>query len=460
MARGLRAAKTPASRSRALLLRVTRADQYLSSALRAGLSLRAAMPILSTGGNAERPGKVPQVAAWGVRHARAAGCRELQVLPGPPCQAADHPRGGGDRRQGAAQTLRPRLPAPRGGGADGREPAPRQASARRPRQGRMGHLPFRHDRRARRLWRAGRAARLCVPQLRLRQREVARLYRSAQARPYGLRRGCRPFHRRGEAGAGCPRQIADPEALPRADRGRARPCEIAADGPEPDRRHREPLCRRDPVPGPPPSGAAGLPPDARRGRAALPGHAPRAEDRGGPRRRLRGLPRPAAGELPPAPSRQGRALPALRRADPGAAHGRQDGLPLPALSEPALTGPQRAEPARASAARRRSSVKRPISWSLTSSSARSSAEGWTVASTTGASFDSTGRPRSTLTRKLGPSRVRAAVAPRQTSTLGRTSAISASTQGRQARISMAFGLEWMRFLPRGSHLKCFTALVT
>jgi len=39
-------------------------------------------------------------------------------------------------------------------------------------------------------------------------------------------------------------------------------------------------------------------------------------------------------------------------------------------------------------------------------------------------------------------------------------AISASSQGRQARISIAPGLAWSRFLPRGTHLKCFTTLVT
>lgn len=38
---------------------------------------------------------------------------------------------------------------------------------------------------------------------------------------------------------------------------------------------------------------------------------------------------------------------------------------------------------------------------------------------------------------------------------GRTAAISACNQGEQARTSPAFGFWWMRFLPRGSHLKCF-----
>jgi hypothetical protein len=44
-------------------------------------------------------------------------------------------------------------------------------------------------------------------------------------------------------------------------------------------------------------------------------------------------------------------------------------------------------------------------------------------------------------------------------TLGRTAAISESSQGRQAAISTALGFLWILRLPRGSHLKCFTALV-
>ena len=59
-----------------------------------------------------------------------------------------------------------------------------------------------------------------------------------------------------------------------------------------------------------------------------------------------------------------------------------------------------------------------------------------------------------------PSSACAAVAPRQTSTRGLTSAISVSSHGRQAAISPAFGFVWIRRLPRGSHLKCFTTLVT
>ena len=43
---------------------------------------------------------------------------------------------------------------------------------------------------------------------------------------------------------------------------------------------------------------------------------------------------------------------------------------------------------------------------------------------------------------------------------GFTIANSVSSQGRQAFTSPVVGLSWMRLLPRGSHLKCFTALVT
>lgn len=83
-----------------------------------------------------------------------------------------------------------------------------------------------------------------------------------------------------------------------------------------------------------------------------------------------------------------------------------------------------------------------------------------MAITWGARSDLRNSPRCMVTRKSRPSRDWAAVAPRQTITLGRMAAISASSQGRQAAISVAFGFLWMRRLPRGSHLKCFTAFVT
>jgi hypothetical protein len=71
-------------------------------------------------------------------------------------------------------------------------------------------------------------------------------------------------------------------------------------------------------------------------------------------------------------------------------------------------------------------------------------------------------PRFLITLKVRPSRAFAAVAPRQTTTRGPTMASSASSHGRQARISAAFGVLWIRRLAFASfaHLKCFTAFVT
>ena len=43
---------------------------------------------------------------------------------------------------------------------------------------------------------------------------------------------------------------------------------------------------------------------------------------------------------------------------------------------------------------------------------------------------------------------------------GRISSRSWLIHQRQASISPAFGLLWMRFLPRATNLKCLTALVT
>src|SRR6266545_957873 len=95
-----------------------------------------------------------------------------------------------------------------------------------------------------------------------------------------------------------------------------------------------------------------------------------------------------------------------------------------------------------------------------SSGARRIEEGWTVAVTKGARSDFTKVPRLFITRKDGPRRAWAAVAPRQTRTLGWIKASSASSQGRQAPISAELGFWWTRLLPRGSHLKCLTTLVT
>ena len=58
-----------------------------------------------------------------------------------------------------------------------------------------------------------------------------------------------------------------------------------------------------------------------------------------------------------------------------------------------------------------------------------------------------------------PSTARAAVPPIATTSFGRNRTSSTSSQKRQAWISGASGVLWMRRLPRGSNLKCFTALV-
>src|SRR5713101_7661270 len=93
------------------------------------------------------------------------------------------------------------------------------------------------------------------------------------------------------------------------------------------------------------------------------------------------------------------------------------------------------------------------------SGARKIAEGWMVAAASGARGEGNRRPRLLVTRKEGPKIACAAVAPRQISAFGLTTAISASSQGRQAAISVELGFWWIRFLPRGSHLKCLTTLV-
>src|SRR5439155_13004256 len=87
-------------------------------------------------------------------------------------------------------------------------------------------------------------------------------------------------------------------------------------------------------------------------------------------------------------------------------------------------------------------------------------DGCTVAVTSGARGDFTNCARCTETRNFGPISACAAVEPRQTIARGLTARISASSHGRQALISTAFGFLWMRRLPRGSHLKCFTTFVT
>ena len=69
-------------------------------------------------------------------------------------------------------------------------------------------------------------------------------------------------------------------------------------------------------------------------------------------------------------------------------------------------------------------------------------------------------PRSASPPPARPSSERAAVAPSATSACGCTSAISLSSQCRQASASRCAGVLWMRRLPRSSNLKCLTALVT
>src|SRR5436190_23762916 len=104
---------------------------------------------------------------------------------------------------------------------------------------------------------------------------------------------------------------------------------------------------------------------------------------------------------------------------------------------------------RAISARRASSV-----------GARRIDDGWTVAVTSGASGDWANVARCVDTLNFGPITACAAVDPKQTIARGLITWISASSHGRQALISAAFGFLWMRRLPRGSHLKCLTTLVT
>jgi hypothetical protein len=83
-----------------------------------------------------------------------------------------------------------------------------------------------------------------------------------------------------------------------------------------------------------------------------------------------------------------------------------------------------------------------------------------VTNTIAASGVLNGRPLSSLTRTALPKTDWAAVTPRQTITRGFTTWISASSQGRQAAISVEDGFLCFRRLPCGSHLKCLTAFVT
>src|SRR4051794_17898195 len=109
----------------------------------------------------------------------------------------------------------------------------------------------------------------------------------------------------------------------------------------------------------------------------------------------------------------------------------------------------------------KSSVKRRISsWRASSVGARRIDDGCTVAVTNGARGESTNWARWIETRNFGPITACAAVDPRQMIARGLITATSASSHGRHAVTSAAFGFLWMRRLPRGSHLKCLTTFVT
>src|SRR5207247_9518368 len=110
----------------------------------------------------------------------------------------------------------------------------------------------------------------------------------------------------------------------------------------------------------------------------------------------------------------------------------------------------------------RSATNARIASSRASSGVRRIDDGCTVAITNGASGDSTNRPRSCVTRNDRPRSACAAVAPRHTTTVGRTCSSSASSHGRHASCSRRPGLRWIRRLPRGAgfHRKCLTTLVT
>src|SRR5438874_2258132 len=69
-------------------------------------------------------------------------------------------------------------------------------------------------------------------------------------------------------------------------------------------------------------------------------------------------------------------------------------------------------------------------------------------------------PRFPISLNCAPITDCAALAPSSTTTSGWIARSSASSHGLHALISDMRGFLWMRRLPRGSHLKCFTALVT
>ena len=177
--------------------------------------------------------------------------------------------------------------APEGQPAGALAPA-RQASAGATRPRRLADHAFRHDRRA---WSyvepAGRGRALRPGAARVQGRQP-RLRQPAHARPGRSRRRCRRLHRGGRAGARRARSgVRSRDALGGA--GRPARGQGRAHGPERGRRHRQPLCRRDPVPGPPAPEDAG--PDARQGKAQV---AVRARSRRSCRPRSTAAPAPSS----------------------------------------------------------------------------------------------------------------------------------------------------------------------
>ena len=93
------------------------------------------------------------------------------------------------------------------------------------------------------------------------------------------------------------------------------------------------------------------------------------------------------------------------------------------------------------------------------SSVRRSDEGWAVTTSWPGPDQSRARPRTSRSTTFSPSSDEAATTPSVTTTRGVLSASSAASHGWQAVVWVRFGRWWMRRLPRGSHLKCLTALV-
>ena len=147
--------------------------------------------------------------------------------------------------------------------------------------------------------------------------------------------------------------------------------------------------------------------------------------------------------------------PALRPADASASGQAGEGLRLLHADRLAAVAPSSCATTRRSSTNAENSA-----WRDSSSCCRRIAEGWIVAVTCSARSESSSSPRCCVTRKSRPRRDCAAVAPRQTMTLGRTTSSSASSHGRHAATSDQLGFWWIRRFPRACHLKCLTAFVT